>query len=273
MLSDWQRHFTSEQKERIWRLGLLTGLRFDKGRGFRPANFERALVLQRLIALQRPASILELGTGRGLGALAAADAVREHGLETEIVTVDIISPTEPQCWPIEVDGKQEERRASIDEIWQKHVDIELRQRVKLRTGDTKAVLPALASQGKKFDLIFIDAGHNLYSVIYDLCYAATLLAPDGVILMDDFAPLEEFGLGTCVAVAHARRWFGLVETFATEGIVFGGASHPDSPRGMVLLKGPKESRPRIRTWMFAWWRFASAILERCYQSKFFPLSR
>jgi predicted O-methyltransferase YrrM len=273
MISDWQQHCDAERQERVRKLGLLTGLRFEKESGFRPANFERALVLQRLIALRRPAQILELGTGRGLGALAMADAAREIGLACDILSVDILPPTATQWWPIEVEGKAQEFHASIDEVWSKHIEPELRQRILLRTGPTTSVLPALAGEGRKFDLVFIDAGHDLFSVVHDLSYAAVLLAPGGAILMDDFAPLEQFGLGTCIALGHARRWFDHVEVLTTEGVVYGGAVHPEAPRGMVFLTGLREPRPRVRRAYLSFWRVAGALLVRCYRPAFFPLAR
>jgi len=273
MLSDWQQHFTAGQRERIRKLGLLTGLRYKQRRGFWPANFERGLVLQRLVALARPKAVLELGTGRGLGVLSIADAVREQQLDCTILSVDIISPTTKQAWPIEIEGVQQDMQASIDDIWSRHVEEDLRKRILLRTGKTTSVLPALVKQGRKFDVIFIDAGHDVFSVIHDLSYAAVLLATDGAILLDDFAPLEEFGIGTCIAVAHARRWFGQVETFATEGLVYGGAAVAGAPRGMALIKGPFEPHPHVRRSSFVWWRFAAAVLARCYRPAVFPLAQ
>src|SRR6185295_10289635 len=86
-----------------------------------------------------------------------------------------------------------------------------------------------------FDFIFIDAGHDLFNVAHDLAYSAVLLAPGGAILMDDFAPMEDFGLGTCVALTHARRLFAHCELFPSEGLVFGGTVHPEAPRGMIFL--------------------------------------
>lgn len=273
MLEDWQQHIDEVRKERVRRLGLLTGLRRDKGGGFRPANFERALVLQRLVALHRPARVLELGTGRGLGCLAIADAARELGLACEITSVDILPPTQAQDWPIELDGRACEGRASIEEIWLQHIDSELRRRVRLRTGPTTKVLPALAQEGARFDLIFIDAGHDLFSVAHDLSYSAALLAAGGCILMDDFAPMEEFGLGTCIVLGQARRWFTHVEVLSTEGAVYGGAVHPEAPRGMVFLKNLRVQRPRVRRPLLAWWRLAGAVLERCSRPEMFPLGK
>jgi predicted O-methyltransferase YrrM len=273
MLADWQQHIDDTRKERVRQLGLLTGLRRDKEGGFRPANFERALVLQRLVALHRPTRVLELGTGRGLGCLAIADAARELGTACEITSVDILPPTQPQDWPIELNGQAREGRACIDEIWLQHIDSELRRRVRLRTGPTTKVLPALAQEGAQFDLIFIDAGHDLFSVAHDLSYSAALLAEGGCILMDDFAPMEEFGLGTCIVLGHARRWFAHVEVLTTEGAVYGGAVHPEAPRGMVFLKELRARQPRIRRSLLAWWRFASAVLERCCRPETFPLGQ
>ena len=170
---------------------------------------------------------------------------------------------------MEVDGRQEMRRASCAEIWGQHF-ASLRSRVHQLTGPTTKTLPALLAEGRTFDLIFIDAGHDLFSVAHDLAYSTLLLSPGGAVLMDDFAPLEPYGLGTCVAAAHARRFFGKLEIFPTEGLVFGGASVDGAPRGMVLLS-KRLGMPRLNKALFLWWRLAGAILDRCYSARLFPL--
>lgn len=271
-IGTWLKSFADpERRERIWKIGLLTGLRFTKERGFYPPNFERGLVLDRLAELRRPKRVLEIGTGRGLGSFALATAARTHGFECEVETCDLIPPGTPQEWAIEVDGVQEVRRTSCEEVWGRHFG-ELKSHVHPRTGRSTATLPALHAEGRQFDLIFIDAGHDLFSVVHDLAYATLLLAPGGAILMDDFAPLEEFGLGTCVAVTHARRFFGKVEIFPTEGLVFGGTEVPDAPRGMVLLS-ERLGMPPLRRALLLWWRVAGAVLDLCYRSPLFPLGR
>lgn len=272
MISDWQQHSDQARIERVRRLGLLTGLRSDKAGGFRPANFERGLVLQRLVSLCQPATVLELGTGRGLGSLSIADAAQMQGLHCEITSVDIVPPNTPQAWAIERNGEQADIQASVEEIWERHVHADLRRMVKLVTGRTTDVLPRLAAEKRKFDLIFIDAGHDLYSVIHDLAYAALLVEEDGGILMDDFAPQEAFGLGTCVALPHARRLFEHVEVFPTEGLVYGGAVYPDAPRGMVFLQKPRQAALTLNRSRLLWWKFASVVLERCGRADLFPLT-
>ena len=269
-LGDWLKNFADPaRRDRVWQLGLLTGLRGEKDGTFRPANFERGLVLDRIIELRKPRRILEIGTGRGLGAFAMAAAARSHGAEVEITTADIIPPEQPQDYAIEIAGQRQTLRASCAEVWRKHLDPGLASRIRPLTGPTTKTLPALLNAGRAFDFIFIDDGHDLFSVAHDLAYSAALLAPGGAILMDDFAPLEEFGLGTCVAVAHARRLFAHVELFPSEGLVFGGAVHPEAPRGMVFL-AERWGDVTVSRSLLPLWRVASFLLERCYSARFFP---
>ena len=269
-LGDWLKNFDDPaRRERVWKLGLLTGLRGEKDGTYRPANFERGLILDRLIETRTPRQILEIGTGRGLGAFAMAAAARAYGVEVEVTTADIIPLTEPQDYAIEIDGERQRLRASCAEIWAKHLDPELTRRIQPLTGPTTSTLPAALRAGRRFDFIFIDAGHDLFSVAHDLSYSAALLAPGGAILMDDFAPLEEFGLGTCVALAHARRLFAEVELFSSEGLVFGGAVHPDAPRGMIFLAG-RRGEVTVRRSLLPLWRAAGFLLDRCYSPRFFP---
>ncbi|MCE9611246.1 MAG: class I SAM-dependent methyltransferase [Chthoniobacter sp.] len=268
----WLQNAANEEcRARVWQLGLLTGLKCEEDGIFAPANFERALVLDRLIQLRRPQRILEIGTGRGLGCMSMAASARSHGLAVEITTLDL-SPTDlPIRWPIEIDGARQVLNASRREIWSLHIDPALTAVLREVTGETTRTLPALAREQRQFDLIFIDAGHDLYSVVHDLAYSTKLLAPGGAILMDDFAPLEEFGLGTCVVAPHARRFFGKVEIFPTEGLIYGGAVQPEAPRGMVLLTDPIAQEISVsRARLFAW-RAAEFVLRLCHAAPFFPL--
>jgi len=269
-LGDWLKHFNdATRRERIWQLGLLTGLRGEKDGTYRPANFERGLVLDRIVELRKPRTVLEIGTGRGLGAFAMAASARAYGAEIEITTADIIPLSQPQDYALEVDGQRERRRASCAEIWARHLDSELARHIQPLTGPTTSTLPGLLRDGRRFDFIFIDAGHDLFSVAHDLAYSAALLNPGGAILMDDFAPMEEFGLGTCVALGHARRLFAHLELFPSEGLVFGGTVHPEAPRGMIFL-AERRGEIEVRRSLLPLWRIAGFLLERSYSPRWFP---
>ena len=273
-VSGWLQSAANEEcRARVWRLGLLTGLKCEDDGVFAPANFERALVLDRLIQLRRPERILEIGTGRGLGCMSMAASARSHGVAVEITTLDLSPADLPIRWPIEIDGTRQVINASRREIWGRHIDPALTAVVREVTGETTRTLPALASERRQFDLIFIDAGHDLYSVAHDLAYSVKLLAPGGAILMDDFAPLEEFGLGTCVVAPQARRFFQKMEIFPTEGLVFGGAVQPDAPRGMVLLTDPVAQKITVSRARLLAWRLAGFVLRLCHAPQFFPLRK
>jgi predicted O-methyltransferase YrrM len=269
-IGNWLKNFDDPaRRDRVWQIGMLTGLRAEKDGSFRPANFERGLVLDRIMELRQPRNILEIGTGRGLGAFVMAAAARAYGVEADITTADIIPPSQAQDYALEVDGERKRLRASCAEMWARHLDPALASRIKPLTGPTAATLPLLLRDGRKFDFIFIDAGHDLFSVAHDLSYAAALVKPDGAILMDDFAPLEEFGLGTCVALTHARRLFAHVEMFASEGLIFGGAVRTDAPRGMVFL-AERRGDVTVRRARLPFWRLAGLLLHRCYSRRSFP---
>jgi predicted O-methyltransferase YrrM len=239
-LAAWLRDFRNdEEKDRVLEIGRLTGLKEEAGRYF-PANFERGLLLREIVRRRRPKRILELGTGRGLGILCLADQVRSLDYQAELVSVDIIPPGTRQNWPICVDGQDSSQSRSIEEVWSRHF-AELKPLITLRTGATTTVLPTLLKEGRKFDFVFIDAGHDVYSVFHDFAYSCLLLSPDGRILMDDFAPTEPFGLGTCIIAAHAARVFDRVEVIESSGLVY-EPEYSGFTRGMVHLAGIKQGK-------------------------------
>lgn len=270
-LGPWLRTMQDERrKQRVLALGLLTGLKSEQGR-FHLANFERGLVLDRLVETRRPQHVLEVGTGRGLGCLSVAAAAEAYRLPTQVTTIDSQSPAVKQAWPVELKGDRVVLQASRDEVWGDHVEPSLVARVRQLTGRSSEALPRLLAEGARFDLVFIDAGHDLHSVVHDLAYATQLLTPDGAILMDDYAPMEDFGVGTCIAVAQARHLFRQVEVFPTEGLVYGNAADPAAPRGMAFLAEPLPGL-RFRPWKLRAWRVAASVLHRCYQPGYFPVT-
>lgn len=257
------------REQRVLDIANLTGLRFDNGK-FRRANFERGALLDALTRTLRPANILELGTGRGLGAFVMAAAAKDAGCGTTILTLDILPTDAPQDWPIEINGRQERRKASRKEIWETHLPADLRGTITEYCGATTTLLPRLLRENKRFDFIFIDAGHDLFSVVHDLAYCAQLLTRGGWILMDDFAPASEYGVGTCIVSTHARRLFTAVEVLTTEGTLYGEEELPGLPRSMVLLGDRVDNLAFSKTKLF-FWRIASRFLEACYKPNLFPL--
>ena len=268
-LASWLRSFQDEaEKNRVLDFGKLTGLKEEEGRYF-PANFERALLLREMVRRTKPRRVLELGTGRGLGILAMADQVQALGYPAELVSVDIIAPAAKQKWPICLDGEYSSNARSVDEVWKKHFS-DLSAPITLRTGATTAVLPALLKEDRKFDFIFVDAGHDVYSVFHDFAYSCLLLAEHGEILMDDFAPTEPFGLGTCIVAAHATRVFEQVEVIESNGLVFEEAYFGFS-RGMVHLAEIKCATLQLDSVSLLAARVLGKTVEGLFHPKLLPV--
>jgi predicted O-methyltransferase YrrM len=268
-LASWLRDFQDDaEKARVLEIGRLTALREEAGHYY-PANFERGLLLREIVRRRRPQRILELGTGRGLGILCMADQVRTLDYRAELVSVDIIPPSARQPWPIYQDGQYSAQSRSIEEIWNRSFP-ELKALVTARTGATTSVLPTLVSEGRKFDFIFIDAGHDVHSVFHDFAHCVLLLADRGEILMDDFAPMEPFGLGTCIVAAHARRIFSRVDVIESDGLVFGKES-AGFTRGMVHLGDMKPGSYKLAPLSLLAARILGRVVEGLFHPKILPL--
>jgi len=268
-LASWLRDFHDDaEKARVMEIGLLTGLKEEAGRYF-PANFERGLLLREIVRRLKPKRILELGTGRGLGVLCMADQVQSLDYTAELVSVDIIPPAARQNWPICLDGQFGTQSRSIEEVWRQSFG-QLKPLITLRTGATTATLPAMVKDGGKFDFIFIDAGHDVYSVFHDFSYSCLLLSEEGEILMDDFAPTEPFGLGTCIVAAHATRVFEQVEAIESNGIIF-EPDYAGFTRGMVHLAGMKRGRLELDPVSLLAVRVLGKAVEGLFHPKVLPI--
>jgi Methyltransferase domain len=269
MLAAWLRGFQDEaEKARVFDIGRLTGLRPEAGRYY-PANFERGLLLREIVRRLQPRRILELGTGRGLGILCMADQVRALNYQAEFVSVDIISPATRQDWPILMDGQYSAQPRSLEEVWSQNFP-ELQAQITLRTGATTVILPSLVKEGRQFDFIFIDAGHDVYSVFHDFAYSSLLLSGQGEILMDDFAPMEAFGLGTCIIAAHAKRVFERVEVIESNGLVF-EEDYSGFTRGMVHLSGMKPGKYKVNAISLLAARVLGKAADALFNPKMLPL--
>jgi predicted O-methyltransferase YrrM len=260
----------SPELERAIEIGKLTGLKFEEGR-LRGSNFERGLLLRKIIRERRPVRVLELGTGRGFGSLCMADCAVKDFPECRIETVDRIPGNLPQGWPHEKNGQQITGNRALDEFWKSEFP-ELEKVIVRHVGHTSQVLRRLLETGKSYDFIFIDAGHDVRSVFLDLAASIALLSPGGCILMDDFAPLESFGLATCIAVHHARPYFDSFEIVPTEGLVYPSDLPQPDRRSMALLSGRNSRKSRYRPSLVLDFslRIAGRLLDWLYSPRAFP---
>tara|TARA_B100000315_G_C14557363_1_gene578810 strand:+ start:695 stop:1558 length:864 start_codon:yes stop_codon:yes gene_type:complete len=265
-IGEWIKNLEDPDRcEKAWKLGLLTGWRKkDTGEYIAP-NFERALVVDRIVEVMRPAEILEIGTGRGLGCIAAAAAAKAYDCNLHVTTIDFYAPDKKQDWAIQIDGENKVINASRNEIWSTFIEPDIIPNIKQINGLSTNILPILMSEGNQYDFIFIDGGHDPYTVIHDLTYATKLLKNDGVILLDDFAPLDRWALGISLAILHGRKLFNKVIIFHSEGLVYGYSENPHFPRGMVLLMDRNSKAMTINRLGLLIWKCIHLALFRGYR--------
>lgn len=223
----------ADEVERVAEFGKLLGMK-SKGEALYGSNFERGLLLRQILREKRPERVLELGTGRGFGTICMADCAVAENLDCVIETVDFIPGDQPQKWPLEKNGTPVYESRALGEFWAAEFPA-LSRKINRHHGATTDILTALGKQKAAFDFIFVDAAHDLRSVFLDLTGALSLITPGGCILMDDFAPLESFGLATCIAAHHAGAFFTSVEIVRSEGVVYPSRIPPSQRRSMVFL--------------------------------------
>jgi hypothetical protein len=227
------------------RLGDLTKLRAREGRFF-PVNYESGLLLYALVRRHRPRSILEIGTGRGFGALCMAMALEDSGGPGTIVTVDTLGADDPQDWALDDGHGPRVARLCRREVWERHVEPRLRGRVVQMQGSSFDALRRAIDEGRETDFVYIDGDHT-YPVVRHDFYASLLLArPPFRMLLDDYTPLSHlYGVRRLVDEE-------LDPVFEAEAIHTDGRGHgqpaantplAESDQAQVLLDSEKVRRP------------------------------
>lgn len=113
--------------------------------------------------------VLELGSYEGLSTISMAQTARH------ITAVDTF------------DGRATASQADTLQTFVKNLDATgLLRKVHIRQGTTAEVLPMLAEEGEKYDLIFIDADHSYEAVTQDIVLSMPLLATGGVMAFHDY---------------------------------------------------------------------------------------
>ncbi len=115
-------------------------------------------LLSFLSKMQRPLSILEIGTYTGYSAICLAEGLLEGG---KLVTID--------C--------NEELESFVLENIQA---AGFADRIEMKLGDARTIIPTL---GFKFDLVFIDADKINYALYYDMIF--DMLNPNALIIADN----------------------------------------------------------------------------------------
>ncbi|XP_034325583.2 O-methyltransferase MdmC [Magallana gigas] len=122
-----------------------------------------AQFLRSLSSLGNARRVLELGLFTGCTALALAESIPEDG---KVVSCEL----DPYIADL--------ARSLLDKT-------ECGKKVDIMLGDARESMRALADKKMQFDLIFIDADKENYGVYYKMIWELGLLAPKGMILVDN----------------------------------------------------------------------------------------
>lgn len=114
------------------------------GAFFRP-NYERGILLYHLIRTSGARRVLEIGFGRGYGALCAAKAFHDSGVVGSVISVD---PSPAGCQPHIVPELVKALRTTFPALAD-YVDIHV--------GTSQAIVPRLDGD---WDLVYIDGDHS-----------------------------------------------------------------------------------------------------------------
>ena len=127
-------------------------------------------LLKMLVMMQRPRTILEVGTFSGYSAICMAEGLKEiaeaHG--------QALGATTPRLYTFEINDEMED-------FTRKWIDgSDVARFIDFRIGDAMEEAPKL---GVKFDLVFIDGDKRTYTEVYDALFP--LVNEGGIILADN----------------------------------------------------------------------------------------
>lgn len=113
---------------------------------------------------------IEIGLGYGVSALFIGEALLAGGdVSARHVVLDPYQATRfAGC------GLQVLDEAGLEELIEFHAE------------ESQIALPRFLSEGRSFDLAFVDGNHRFDGVFLDLVYLGRLVRPGGVVLLDDY---------------------------------------------------------------------------------------
>ena len=126
--------------------------------------------LREWVARERATRTIEIGLGYGISALFICEGLlRTGGPAASHVVLDPYQATRfGNC------GLQVLEEAGVASLVEHHAE------------ESQIALPRFLSEGRRFDLAFVDGNHRFDGVFLDLVYLGHLLYPGAVVLVDDY---------------------------------------------------------------------------------------
>ena len=118
----------------------------------------------------RASRTIEIGLGYGISALFVCEGLFANGDEAPQHVV--IAPHQARRFA--GIGLQVLDEAGVGDMVEFHAE------------ESQVVLPRFVSEGRRFDLAFIDGSHRFAAVFVDLFHLARLVRPGGIVFVDDY---------------------------------------------------------------------------------------
>lgn len=177
-----------------------------------------------LVALARPAGIVELGVNRGGSFFALCDACVRHGVAAEVIGVD--------TWQADTRTDKTER----DDLYGELCELLAREWpfAHLVRADFDAARGGVPDGS--VDLLHIDGCHTYEAVANDFSRWRSALSPRGICLFHDIA-VRERGFGVHQLWGEVRdRWPSIEFQHSSGlGVLFTGAEQPEAMRAFLAL--------------------------------------
>jgi|TARA_B100001750_G_scaffold248514_1_gene280479 predicted O-methyltransferase YrrM len=156
-------------------------------------NFERGMLLYGLIAINKPKTVLEIGTAEGYSTLCMAWAMTDYNIPGIIITIDPKSHNaEIERPTLSYNEKDHGVRLSRKELWEKYADKKWIEKIKVITGFSHDVLRN--EKQLAIDFAFIDGSHVFEAVKNDFFLVLRSASNKFQILFDDYNPDNEYGV-------------------------------------------------------------------------------
>lgn len=143
----------------------------ESGRVFEPfptgMGLEAGLGLRAIVERERASRTIETGLAFGLSTLFMLEATMNRPGARHVA----VDPYQARDW--DNAGLLTLRKAGVERL------------VEFIREDSMLALPRLVTQGREFDLGFVDGGHHFENAFLDTCYMHRLVRPGGVIVVDD----------------------------------------------------------------------------------------
>jgi len=165
---------------------------------FYRANYERGLLIYSLIKEYKVMSFLEIGFGRGYGALCAAKAMQENGFGS-VSTVDIDFD----------DNHMKMIRQIFPDDWF--------NRIEFLKGDSKEILNSDDMKYRSYDMVYIDGAHDYESTKNDWEYAKDHF--NKLVLFDDYKLPDGAKFSTDDQTIDCARLIDEIEGYKKELII------------------------------------------------------